>query len=352
MEKLNKHFRALIFFSIIAFSFALNGCDVKETATEETTDTTIENIAKTSDKSDLTDLIVSDGTNTIEISPVFDPKVLSYTADLGNNLFPIKIIAIGKYTVQTIYINHIRVASGAESGFITINDGSNTIEIRISSPGGINIYTLTVLARATDNAKLSSLGISSGTLSPVFDKAVITYTASVGSTVDTIAVTPTADDIICKSIVIDNNNDTDAAITATSGSPSTIKLGSGYNNITILVTAANGTTQLTYTVTVWRNNYNANLSGLSISSGTLSPAFDKDTISYTASVGSAVALIAITPTAEDPYYTSIIINEVANVTSGNSKYIGLANGANIITIVVTAPDGTTTKTYTLTITRS
>ncbi|UUZ51847.1 cadherin-like beta sandwich domain-containing protein [Massilia sp. B-10] len=96
---------------------------------------------------------------------------------------------------------------------------------------------------------------------------------------------------------------------------------------------------------------NANLSALSLSSGTLAPVFASGTTSYTASVGNATTSLTVTPTVADAT-ASITVNGVA-VTSGNaSGAIALNVGSNTITTVVTAQDGTTTKTYTVTVTRA
>ncbi len=93
----------------------------------------------------------------------------------------------------------------------------------------------------------------------------------------------------------------------------------------------------------------ADLSGLSLSSGTLSPSFDPATTAYSASVSNAVSSITVTPAA-GVNSASISINGVT-VTSGfASQEIPLVGGANAITLIVTAPDGVTTKTYTVTVT--
>ncbi|WP_165758846.1 cadherin-like beta sandwich domain-containing protein [Niastella yeongjuensis] len=94
----------------------------------------------------------------------------------------------------------------------------------------------------------------------------------------------------------------------------------------------------------------ASLTGLVISSGTLSPAFSAATTSYTASVGNAVNSLTVTPTTNA--IATITVNGIS-VTSGNSSSaIPLNEGVNTITTIVTAQDGVTTKTYTITVTRA
>jgi len=96
---------------------------------------------------------------------------------------------------------------------------------------------------------------------------------------------------------------------------------------------------------------NADLSNLSLSSGTLSPVFASSTTSYTSSVANNITSITATPTASDAG-ASITVNGNA-VTSGSpSPAIALAVGSNTVTTVVTAQDAVTTKTYTVTVTRA
>ena len=96
---------------------------------------------------------------------------------------------------------------------------------------------------------------------------------------------------------------------------------------------------------------NADLSNLTLSTGTLTPVFASATTSYTSSVANAVNSITVTPTAADAGAT-ITVNGTG-VTSGSpSGAIALNVGSNIITTVVTAQNTTTTKTYTVDVTRA
>jgi hypothetical protein len=95
----------------------------------------------------------------------------------------------------------------------------------------------------------------------------------------------------------------------------------------------------------------ATLSGLSLSAGTLTPTFSSGTITYTASVANANSTITVTPTKNNAN-ASIKVNNVAVNSGSASGNISLNVGDNIITTVVTAQDGSTTKTYTVTVTRA
>jgi hypothetical protein len=96
---------------------------------------------------------------------------------------------------------------------------------------------------------------------------------------------------------------------------------------------------------------NANLSNLSISSATLTPTFNAATIVYGANVENNITSITVTPTLADAI-ASVKINGNTAVSGSASSAIALNFGDNSITVAVTAQDGTTTKTYTITVTRA
>ena len=93
------------------------------------------------------------------------------------------------------------------------------------------------------------------------------------------------------------------------------------------------------------------LSALTISAVALIPAFDPTIDAYTVAVQNSVANISITPTANQPTAT-ITVQDVA-VTSGSaSAALPLTASTPLdIAIEVTAPDGTTMATYTVTVSR-
>lgn len=94
----------------------------------------------------------------------------------------------------------------------------------------------------------------------------------------------------------------------------------------------------------------AALSHLTISSGTLSPAFVPETTSYTANVPYAVSSIKVNATMKDNSATMTVNG--SPVASGQpSQDISLNVGVNSITVVVIAED-LSTKTYTISVTRA
>ncbi|OYY91301.1 MAG: hypothetical protein B7Y45_03210, partial [Sphingomonas sp. 28-66-16] len=95
----------------------------------------------------------------------------------------------------------------------------------------------------------------------------------------------------------------------------------------------------------------ATLNGLALSTGTLTPGFASATTRYTATVPNATSSITLTPTTSDPGAT-VTVNGVAVASGTASGAITLAVGANTITTVVTAQDGTSIATYTVIVTRA
>ncbi|OQP62138.1 hypothetical protein A3860_29765 [Niastella vici] len=98
-------------------------------------------------------------------------------------------------------------------------------------------------------------------------------------------------------------------------------------------------------------NPDATLSALAISAGSLTPTFSSSTTSYTASVANGISSITVTPTATNAS-AAITVNSTSVVSGNASAPISLAVGSNIITTVVTAPDGISSQTYTITVTRA
>jgi gliding motility-associated-like protein len=281
------------------------------------------------------------------ISPVFAATKTTYTASVPNSATSITITPTVTGPGATIMVNGTSVVSGTASGSIPLSVGNNIITTTITAQDGTTTqtYTVTVARAPSSNAFLSGLKISSSNISPAFSQTNTGYTASVLHNITSVTVTPTTNDA--------NATITVNGISVLSGIASApVALNTGPNTITTIVTAQDGTTTDTYTVTATRAlSSNANLALIHLSSGTLSPAFAAATTSYTASVSNATASIAVTPTAV--YSTTTITVNGTAVNSGTaSAAIPLSVGSNTITLIGTAQDGVTTKTYTVTVTRA
>ena len=94
----------------------------------------------------------------------------------------------------------------------------------------------------------------------------------------------------------------------------------------------------------------ANLSGLVLSVGDLSPAFHADSTFYTATAGFLTRSITVTPTLLDSSAT-VMVNNVVSTSGASSANTPLSEGLNTVTVVVTSADGTTQKAYVILVTR-
>jgi len=293
----------------------------------------------------LSNLKINNGT----LTPAFAIAKTVYTASVASNITSITVTPTASDDAASIKVNGVTVVSGAASAAIPLSVGSNALTTIVTSSDGktSKTYTVTVTRAASANANLTNLKINNGTiaLTPAFNYNTLTYNASVTTATTTIKVTPAAADA---NATIKINGTTVASGTASSALP----LNAGSNAITTVVTAQDGTTTKTYTITVIRaSSTDANLAALALSSGTLAPVFAAGTINYTANVTYATSSFTITPTSHDP--TATVKVNGTTVTSGTaSASLPLAAGPTAITVAVTAQDGTTIKTYTVTVTRA
>ena len=194
------------------------------------------------------------------------------------------------------------------------------------------------------NANLTNLVLSAAAFAPAFAAATTNYSATVPRTTTTTTVTPTTADT--NATVTVNGN---ALASGNASAPISLNLGT--NIITIVVTAEDAITIKTYTISVNRlRSTNADLSGLTISTGAFTPAFDPTNLNYATAVAGTTSNLTVTPTIADTN-ASVTVNGNA-VASGNaSAAIPLSGGTNVIAIAVTAEDGTTIKTYTISVFR-
>jgi hypothetical protein len=201
----------------------------------------------------------------------------------------------------------------------------------------------------SDDASLSALGVLWVGLGPFdfgFVPTTTSYDLDVPNSLTQVDVTPVANDAGATIVV----NGTSVA----SGTPITMPFAVGSNVIDVVVTAEDGTTVESYTVTVDRaasDPTNPDLAFLIPSGGSLSPDFDKDTVTYTVGVSYAVDEITFTPFVSDSTATvQVDGNDVTHATA--SDPVTLNYGGNGIDVVVTAGNGTPTKTYSVVVNRA
>jgi len=236
--------------------------------------------------------------------------------------------------------------TGIISGTVSDPFTPQTVTITAYNAFGFSATKVTLTYQAVSAvATLSDLKLSSGALAPDFNDGTTNYAANVLNSTASITVTPTATD---EHATIKVNG-----ATVASGAASVpIELKVGPNTITTVVTAQDGSTTQTYTVTLTRAaSTDASLSSLTISNGTLAPVFASGTLNYSAAVANSVSFLTVTPTRNDPNAT-ITVNGAAVASGTASAAITLNVGPNIISTLVIAQDGTTKETYSITVTRA
>jgi len=207
--------------------------------------------------------------------------------------------------------------------------------------GSAMISNVTVNTRITVST-LSGLLLSSGSLSPAFVSDTKVYTSSVANAITSLTVTPTMTNPFATVTV----NGTSVS----SGSASAIiPLAVGNNPIIVLVTAQDGTTTSTYTVSVTFFETVSTLSDLAISAGTLNPTLAAGTLAYTSSVSNAPTAVPATPAVTDA--ATVKVNGASVASGAASAAVPLAVGSNVITVQVTAQDASFSTMYTITVTR-
>ena len=255
---------------------------------------------------------------------------------------------------------------GANWDVVTANTGSiatsyTDVDTPAPAPGAGHHYRVSAINSAgigpasnealigegRADATLSNLTLSGVTLEQAVLPATTEYTASVLHAVYRITVTPTLNHANAQVAFVDT---TDADLGADGHQ---VDLEVGDNVITVTVTAENGSTTQTYTVTVTRaGSADATLSNLTLSGVTLEQAVLPATTEYTASVLHAVSRITVTPTPTHANAQVAFVDTTDADLGADGHQVDLEAGDNVITVTVTAEDGTTTQAYKLTVTRN
>jgi len=281
------------------------------------------------------------------LSPGFIPATNNYADTVNYTNIAISVTPVAANPLYTITVNGITVASGSPSQAIPLAEGPNTITTVVSAGDGVatTTYTLTVFRRYSSDANLSFMQPTAGFMAPIFTPVITSYNDTVNYTNLAMEITPVAQDSLATITV--------NGVAVVSGAMSqAISLSQGLNTITTVVTAPDKVTTKTFTLTVFRAfSADANLSQMQPNAGTMSPVFTPVISNYADAVNYINATIRLNTVVQDSLAT-LTINGVAAVSGLPSQAIPLAVGSNTINTVVTAPDGITTKTYTLTVNRA
>ena len=271
----------------------------------------------------------------------FASGTTSYSAQVANSVSQTTVTP----TVNDSGASYVIKLGGATDadGVVALSVGSNVITVVVTAEDdSTTTYTVTVTRAAppSTDATLSALTLSDVDFG-TFASGTTSYSAQVANSVSQTTVTPTVNDSGA-SYVIKLGGATDA--------DGVVALSVGSNVITVVVTAEDDSTT-TYTVTVTRAappSTDATLSALTLSDVDFGT-FASGTTSYSAQVANSVSQTTVTPTVNDSGASYVI--KLGGATDADGV-VALSVGSNVITVVVTAEDDSTTKTYSVTVTRA
>ena len=257
----------------------------------------------------------------------------SYTVQDGDN--DADGIYIGANALTLEYGGTISDANG------TCCPGGNGADLHhnaVAESAGHKVSTPTQPTKSGD-ATLRTLTLSDVDFG-TFASSTTSYTAEVAGSVTETTVTPAVNHSGASYVVKLGGVEDDDGV---------ISLAEGGNVVTVVVTAEDGDITKTYTVTVTRAapSTDATLSALTMS-GVDFGTFASGTTSYTAEVAGSVTETTVTPAVNHSGAGYVI--KLGGV-EDDDGVISLVEGSNVITIEVTAEDDTTTRTYTVTVTR-
>ena len=279
----------------------------------------------------------------VTLTPAFAAGTTAYTASVEHAVAETKVTATARAENASVEVTPEDADDQTLGDQVVLAVGETTISVAVTAEDGetTQTYTVTVTRAASSNASLSSLSLSGVTISPAFASGTTAYTASVANSVTETTVTATTAAGAAYEVQLNGVVDEDGIVG--------LVLGSG-NVVAVVVTAQDGQTTQTYTVTVTRaGSADATLSALSLSGVTLTPSFAAGTTAYTTSVAHGVTETTVAATAAAGAAYEVKLNGVVD----QDGVVPLAVGAgNVITVVVTAQDGESSRTYSVTVTRA
>jgi gliding motility-associated-like protein len=288
----------------------------------------------------------------ISLTAVGGSANFNYAARVVNAISSLVITPTATSPSATITVNGITLATGTASSPVTLNTGSNTIDVVGTSQDGTvtKSYRITI-TRGLPGSNMAGLGISLSAGTPlvqVSGPADVNSTSTVANGISSISV---------KAYVLEPN----ATITL-NGSPlasnvasAPIALAVGENVINVVGTAQDAITTRSYRITVTGSAPAPNIADLSLAldpATTLTQAGSGTAdVNYTAAAANNVTQVSVIPTAASTT-APIVVNGIAVATGTASDPVILNPGANNIDIIGTSQDNTVSKSYRIVITRA
>lgn len=278
------------------------------------------------------------------IQPDFDPKTNEYTIK----------VPVGSPSFTITGIPNVDTATVIGNGTHSLSENSFNIMVQAEDENvPINTYKFNIVEAKSTDATLGSLSVQGYQLNPSFVKTTTTYSiGNIENSVSQVLINAVPSNI---NSTVEYYSDGELVATCESKTKCTVplKTGLGTKYLSVKVIAPDGIAHKEYNISYTKVNSNdAFLDNIIADVGTFDNAFnqatlnytlkipyDKDSVNLTITTNHANASIKVN--ADEPVYSPKVYN-VTNVPE---------NGSKTITILVTAEDGTTTKTYNVVIER-
>lgn len=291
---------------------------------------------------------------------VFNPQLTEYNFNMPFSTEQVTVTPVAsKPETSTVTVNGSKITPNMASKVIKLESGKAVrVEIVVTPESGnadARTYVLNITRSLPGaEARLKALDVGGFPFKPdalpnptLFDPAKTSYKVEIPKGTKSFTVTATAVDP--KATIKINDK---AAVSGTAFGP--IESMSASGTIKIVVTAQDGKTTKTYTVSYKDWNYinpsaDADLSDLIADYGDLEPAFIPNIEEYEIYLKPDASKLTLTPKLSNKNATlEVSCNSKKLTVKENSYSSSILEDETTFTIDVTAEDGTTKKTYTVT----
>ena len=290
------------------------------------------------------------------LTPAFSAGANSYTATVRPTTGHVTVAVTATVPAARVIISPPDADPDTAGHQINLAAPGTTtsVYIAVTATDGTtrNTYTVNVTRpTAPTGPRLSALTATPGALTPVFAAETFEYTVAVGQATEHITIAATAATTASAVIAAtDADADTAGHQIALFAAPA----GARPARTAFLVVVTQGDTVESYSIIVERAappSQDADLAALTLGAGALNPSFAPQRTSYRTELNAQQRTVTVTAVAERSD-AAMAITPADDDPDTAGHQVNLAEGDNTITVTVTAADGATTKTYTVSVTRA
>ena len=208
------------------------------------------------------------------LNPSFDPATRAYTVEMAYNVTQVKVTPVKAAGVKYILINNKKATS-----FTAKPKVGETVPVKIvavaTNGTQDNVSYIVNVHRAP---LVAGISLDTGTLYPIFSPTTLSYIVNLPADTHSVTVSPVQAPTGVKSV--------------TNSNPTLSPVVGGTAKTTITATGVDGKTKITYTVTAVRAPI---VTGILVTGGALSPAFNPTVGTYSVNVPATVSSVTLTP---------------------------------------------------------